>query len=156
MRKDGKELLLVMFIAIMGGLTAILVILTPSIITYVQFSNIQQDYAATDALVLLVEDALSDPKIHEEIYRYSCANNYLTYSDSSGYYGQKSNGKEYWAPDGSGKATTITFNPKRSLFSATSYQLDEAIVNDMTYGNGSRGESRIIEVMQLGHDSFRA
>ena len=44
--------------------------------------------------------------------------------------------EEFWAPDGTGCATTITFNPQVKG-AQTVYYLDEAIVNDMAWGNGS-------------------
>ena len=51
--------------------------------------------------------------------------------------------EEFWAPDGSGAAVTITFNPENGK-----YNISEGIVNDMTFGNGSVAEKRTAEGVQ--------
>ena len=133
---------LIVVIAVLAIITAML---SPTLITYTERSRAQKDYSSMDEVVNAVELAIADQNIHDEAYRYSCANNYITYTDSSGKYGQKVNDEEFWAPDGSGRATTITFNPVKNSFGSTTYKLDEAIVNDMTYDNGSTGEKRTMK-----------
>lgn len=88
--------------------------------------------------------ALADPNVLDEMVQYSCTNNYVTYTDSSGVYGAKYVDEEYWAPDGSGFCTTITLNPETNVSGDTVYRLDTALVNDMTYGNGSVAQNRIM------------
>lgn len=138
--KKGFSLIeLIIVIAVMAVLVAIL---APKLLQYTDRSRAQKDTSAMDEVVNAVQLALSDSNNYDEMLRYSCDNNYVTYTDSSGEYGQKLNDEEYWAPDGAGRATTITFNPTSSFWGST-YKLDEAIVNDMTYGNGSTaGETR--------------
>ena len=144
-KSKNKGFSMVELIVVIAVLAIIIAILSPTLITYVERSRAQKDYSSMDEVVNAVEIAMADQNIHDEVYRYSCANNYITYTDSSGKYGQKIKDEEFWAPDGSGRATTITFNPVKNAFGATIYKLDEAIVNDMTYGNGSTGQSRTMQ-----------
>ena len=119
----------VVIMAIMGA------VLAPTLIQYMEESRISSDLQTGEALVSSVNNALSDPSVLDEVYHYSVSNNFITYSDSSGTYASQVNDEEYWAPDGQGWATTITFNP--AIDGSAQYVLTEAIVNDMTYNNGS-------------------
>lgn len=119
----------VVIMAIMGA------VLAPTVIQYMEESRISSDLQTGEALVSSVNNALSDPAVLDEVYHYSVSNNFITYSDSSGTYASQINDEEYWAPDGQGWATTITFNP--AIDGSAQYVLTEAIVNDMTYNNGS-------------------
>lgn len=119
-------------IVVIGILTTVL---APTLIKYMEESRISSDLQTGQALVNSVNNALSDPAVFDEVYHYSVSNNFITYSDSSGTYASQSNDQEYWAPDGMGWATTITFNP--ALAGGTEYLLTEVIINDMTYNNGS-------------------
>ena len=143
--KNENGFSMVELIVVIAVMAIVIMILSPSLITYVERSRAQEDYSSMDEVVNAVEIAMADQNIHDEVYRYSCANNYITYTDSSGKYGQKINDEEFWAPDGSGRATTITFNPTKNAFGATTYKLEDAIINDMTWGNGSSGEKRTME-----------
>ena len=94
-----------------------------------------------DEIVHAFNMALVDSNIFDEAREYSIENNYLTYTDSSGVYGSKYTDEEFWAPDGSGHAVTITFNPDKN----GNYIIANGIVNDMTYGNGSVAPERVAE-----------
>lgn len=119
-------------ILVMAIMTAVL---APTLIKYMEESRIASDQQTGEALVRSVNNALSDPAVFDEVYHYSVSNNFITYSDSSGTYASQINDQEYWAPDGQGWATTITFNPAQD--GSTEYVLTEAVINDMTYNNGS-------------------
>lgn len=119
----------------------LLAILTPSILRYVENSRMQKDDSAMDEVCHGILYALSDSEIFDEAVSYSIPNNYVTYTDSSGVYGAKYTDEEFWAPDGSGEAVTITFNPDEN----GTYTLANGLVNDMTYGNGSVADSRTAE-----------
>lgn len=145
-KKKGFSLVeLIVVIAIMA---VFLAVLAPQLLRYVENSRVQKDVSTMDEVVNAVELTLSDEEGFDEMFRYSCDNNYITYSDSSGIYGQKVNDNEYWAPDGSGKATTITFNPTKKGIKTT-YEISEAIVNDITYGNGSVGQEREVKGSEI-------
>ena len=122
----------VVAIVVMAVMTAVL---APTLIRYMEESRIASDLQMGQSLVRSVNNALSDPLVFDEVYHYSVSNNYLTYSDSSGTYASQVQDEEYWAPDGQGWATTITFNP--ALSGESEYILTEVIINDMTYNNGS-------------------
>lgn len=124
-----EVIIAIVIMSIMGA------VLAPTLIRYMEESRIASDLQTGQALVDSVNNALSDPAVFDEVYHYSVSNNFITYSDSSGTYASQSNDQEYWAPDGMGWATTITFNP--ALAGGTEYLLTEAIINDMTYNNGS-------------------
>ena len=119
-----------------GILVVIVAILVPSIIFYAERSRAQKDESATSEIVRAVELAVAEDDIFDEVFHYSIKNNFITYTDSNGEYGVTVEDGEYWAPDGSGKAVTITFNPVREGMNSN-YNLANGIVNDMTYGNGS-------------------
>ena len=94
-----------------------------------------------DEICNVAQLALADSETFDEVFSYSISNNYVTYSDSSGEYGKMVEDEEYWAPDGSGHAVTITWNPDEN----GNYTLGEGLVNDMTFGNGSVGQSRTVD-----------
>lgn len=130
-KKKGFTLLeLVAVIAIMAVLLAVL---APSLMRYVERSRKQRDETTLDEVCHAVKLAMSDSGTFDEVYGYTIPNNFITYTDSSGIYGQQIKDEEFWAPDGSGRAVTITFNPDEN----GEYTVGRAIVNDMTYGNGS-------------------
>ena len=140
--KNKKGFSLVELIVVIAVLAVIAVLLVPTITKYVENSRAQKDVSAMDEVVNAVQLSMSEQDCYDEMFRYSCTNNYVTYTDSSGNYGQQLKDEEYWAPDGAGRATTITFNPIKDEFGRTYYSLDRAIINDMTYGNGSVAQSR--------------
>lgn len=146
MRKSkNKGFSLIELIVVIAILVVFAAVLIPSIIQYTENSRAQKDASAMDEVVNAFQLALADEQCFDEMLKYSCTNNYLTYSDSSGNYGQQINDGEFWAPDGSGRATTITFNPEIGPDGKTVYKMESAIVNDMSYGNGSDGQNRIME-----------
>lgn len=128
-------------VVIIAILVVLLAVFAPMLISNVETSRIQKDDSTMDELVNAVRLAITDSETFDETYDYSIPNNYMTYSDSSGVYGQQIADEEYWAPDGSGEGVTITFNPDEN----GNYDLSKGIVNDMTYGNGSVAEKRTAE-----------
>lgn len=142
-RKKGFTVVELMIIVAVIAVVTVLV--APSLIRYIDNSRAQKDESAMDELVEAVRLQVANDKIFDEVYYYSIANNFLTYSDSTGHYGSKEMEGEFWAPDGSGRATTITFNPEPDG-RRSKYVLSDALVNDMTYKNGSIAhEQRIAE-----------
>lgn len=134
-RKKGFSLVeALVAITVMGVLIAVL---SPVLINHVEKSKMEKDVAGTNELINAVVVATSNDAIVDEIYEHYIDNNYITYSDSSGEYGNPLKDEEYWAPDGSGPAITITFNPTDG-----EYIIEKGIINDMTFGNGSKGEPR--------------
>lgn len=115
---------------------AVLVIVTgvlaPALLRYMENSRTQRDLSAMDELVRAFQLALVEPDILDEGLTYEIGNNFVTYTDSSGIYGSQVTDEEFWAPDGSARGTTITFNPENNT-----YTLADGFVNEMTYGNGS-------------------
>ena len=142
---NKKGFSLVEIVVVVAILIVFLAVLAPSLLRYTEDSRAQKDMSAADEITNAVKLALSDSNCFDEMYQYSIDNNFITYSDSSGIYGSQNTDEEYWAPDGSGKATTITFNPDENGV----FLLDNAIVNDMTYGNGSIAPPRVIEGAKL-------
>ena len=134
---------LVELIVAIGILAVLTAVLAPTLSSNVERSRAQRDASAMDEIVRVVQKAVSQSTGYDEMLLYSCDNNYVTYTDSSGNYGQQEKSNEFWAPDGLGKATTITFNPKSGALWST-YEIEDAIVNDMTFGNGSSGENRVM------------
>ena len=145
MKNKNKGFSLVELIVVIAVLAVIAAVLAPSLMQYTENSRAQKDVSAMDEVVNAVQLAVADEKCFDEVIQYSCTNNYLTYSDSSGNYGQQINDGEFWAPDGSGKAVTITFNPEFGSNNQVVYDLSKALVNDMTYGNGSTTSGRVME-----------
>ena len=145
LQSKNKGFSLVELIVVIAILVVFAAVLIPSLLQYTENSRAQKDVSAMDEVVNAVQLAMADQNCYDEMLQYSCTNNYITYTDSSGVYGQVIADGEYWAPDGSGRATTITFNPEVGPNGDTIYNLDTALVNDMTYGNGSNGENRVME-----------
>ena len=145
MIKNKKGFSLVELIVVIAILVVFAAILIPSLLQYTENSRAQKDVSTMDEVVNAVQLALADEKCFDEALQYSCTNNYLTYSDSSGNYGQQINDGEFWAPDGSGRATTITFNPEYGSNNQIIYDISKGIINDMTYGNGSVAQDRVME-----------
>ena len=123
----------VVAVAILVVLAAVLI---PTLIPYVEDTRKAKDMKLAEEMVEVARFAVSKVDIFDEVYHYAITNNYITYSDSSGSYGQTVEDEEFWAPDGLGHATTITFNPV-DVNGTLKYVMSEAIINDMTYGNGS-------------------
>ena len=109
--KNKRGFSMVELIVVIAVLAVIAVILVPTITKYVENSRAQKDVSVMDEVVNTVQLSMSEQDCYDEMFRYSCTNNYVTYTDSSDNYGQQIKDEEYWAPDGSGRATTITFNP---------------------------------------------
>lgn len=146
---NKKGFSMVEIIVIIAIMIVLLAILTPSILRYVENSRMQKDESAMDEVCNGFLLALSDAETFDEAISYAIPNNYVTYTDSSGIYGAKYVDEEFWAPDGSGHAVTITFNPDENGI----YHLAEGLVNDMTYGNGSVADTRISESVKQGYFS---
>lgn len=147
-RNRNKGFSLTEVIVVVAIMAVLLMVLLPSLLRYTEDSRAQKDETSMDEVINAVQLALADQNCFDEMLHYSIDNNYITYTDSSGVYGQIIADGEFWAPDGSGRATTITFNPEEGPQSKTQYRLDKAIVNDMTYGNGSVANDRVISGTQ--------
>lgn len=137
-RNKNKGFSLVEILVALGIMAVLIAVLTPFLINHVEESRREKDVAGTNELVNAVSLATANDAIVDEIYEHYIENNYITYSDSSGQYGNPMRDEEYWAPDGAGPAVTITFNPNDN----GEYVIEKGIINDMTFGNGSKGESR--------------
>ena len=135
---ENKGFTLVEIVVVIAIMLVLLAILAPSLLRYTENSRMQKDDSAMDELCGTVQLALADAEIFDEACSYAIPNNYITYTDSSGVYGAKYVDEEFWAPDGSGNAVTITFNPDNN----GNYTIANGLVNDMTYGNGSVADSR--------------
>ena len=118
-------------------IVAVLVVVTgmliPAVVKYTESSREQRDISAMEELVRAFQLSIVDADVLDEGLYYEIGNNFLTYTDSSGTYGAQNVDEEFWAPDGSGRATTITFNPDDK----GNFVLADGYVNEMTYGNGS-------------------
>ena len=136
-----KGFSLVEIVVIIAIMIVLLAVLTPSLLRYTETSRMQKDHSAMDELCGTVQLALADAETFDEACSYAILNNYITYTDSSGVYGAKYTDEEFWAPDGSGEAVTITFNPDEN----GNYTIANGLVNDMTYGNGSVADGRTAE-----------
>ena len=134
-RIQGKKkgFTLVEVSVVVAVLVVVVAFLAPALINYTEQSRIQKDMSATSELVGAFERALIESDVLDESLRYEIGNNFLTYTDSTGTYASQNTDAEFWAPDGSGRAVTITFNPDES----GSYVLADGYVNEMTFGNGS-------------------
>ena len=133
-----KGFTLVEIVVIIAIMVVLLAILSPSLLRYTENSRKQKDDSAMDELCNTIQLALADAETFDEACSYVITNNYVTYTDSSGLYGAMYADEEFWAPDGSGNAVTITFNPDEN----GNYTIADGLVNDMTYGNGSVADSR--------------
>ena len=138
---DIRGFSLVEITVVVAILIVLLAVLTPSLLRYTENSRMQKDESAMDELCNAIKLAMADSIIFDEVCSYAIPNNYITYTDSSGIYASKFTDEEFWAPDGSGHAVTITFNPDGDGV----YTVAQGIVNDMTYGNGSVADSRTAE-----------
>lgn len=140
-KKSGFSFIELM--VVIAILAVFLAVLAPSLLSYVENSRMQKDDSAMEEVVNAVQLAITDSATFDEVYNYCIPNNYVTYTDSSGKYANRTMDEEFWAPDGSGAAVTITFNPENGK-----YNISEGIVNDMTFGNGSVAEKRTAEGVQ--------
>ena len=138
-----KGFTFVELVVVIAVLAVLLAVLAPSLLSYVELSRMQKDDSTMDEVVNAVQLAITDSATFDEVYSYCIPNNYVTYTDSSGKYANRTMDEEFWAPDGSGAAVTITFNPENGK-----YKISEGIVNDMTFGNGSVAEKRTAEGVQ--------
>ena len=145
LQSKNKGFSLVELIVVIAILVVFAAVLIPSLLQYTENSRAQKDESAMDEVVNAVQLALADQDCFDEMLQYSCTNNFVTYSDSTGDYASQAIDGEFWAPDGAGRATTITFNPETGSNNATIYRMDSAIINDMTYGNGSVAHGRVME-----------
>ena len=81
-RKKGFSLVeLVIIIAIVAILIAVL---APSLMTYTERSRSQKDATTMDEVVNAVQLAMADQKCYDEMIKYSCSNNFITYKKSIG------------------------------------------------------------------------
>ncbi|MBQ8627348.1 MAG: leucine-rich repeat protein [Agathobacter sp.] len=141
LKNKKKGFTLVELIVVIAIMVVLLAVLAPSLLRYVENSRMQRDDSAMDEVCNSVQLAMADSNTFDEVFEYSIPNNYVTYTDSSGVYGAKYTDEEFWAPDGSGQAVTITFNPDEN----GDYDIAKAMVNDMTLGNGSVADQRTAE-----------
>ena len=132
-KKNRKGFTMVEVAIMVAVLVIIIGVLAPALLRYTEESRAQRDLSAMSEVVHAVQLAMVEPDILDEGLQYEIGNNFLTYTDSSGIYAAQGTDEEFWAPDGSGRATTITFNPTDD----GTYILADAFVNEMTYGNGS-------------------
>ncbi len=134
MRKNkNKGFTLVELTVVIAIMAVLLAVSVPSLLRYTEQSRMQRDESAMSEVCNAVFLALADADTFDEVFSYVVPNNYIAYTDSSGVFGQKIADEEFWAPDGSGMAVTITFNPDADA----TYHLAEGMVNDMSFGNGS-------------------
>ena len=142
--KDIRGFSLVEITVIVAIMIVLLAVLVPSLLRYVEDSRMQKDDSAMDEVCNAFQLALADSNTFDEAVSYAVPNNYVTYTDSSGIYGVKNTDEEFWAPDGSGHAVTVTFNPTNN----GTFIIADGRVNDMTTGNGSVATPRIAEGLQ--------
>lgn len=144
---------LIVVIAIMAVMTAVL---APSLLSYVERSRAQKDDSAMGEVVNVIELALSDQNVFDEVYAYAHAGNYSCYIDQeeegydTGHPAQKivnkvasgdkkaqytfdSNARlkdetVFWAA-GNMRGVTITFQPEMVGNSKTQYKIANGIVN---------------------------
>lgn len=141
---QNKGFSFVEVVVVIAIVVVLLAVLAPSLLRYTEASRMQKDESAMDEVCNVVQLAMADSEIFDEVYSYSIPNNYVTYTDSSGVYATQTTDEEFWAPDGSGHAVTITWNPDEN----GNYIISEGLVNDMTYGNGSVADSRTADDLQ--------
>lgn len=133
LRKNKKGFTLIEVSIIIAVLVVIIGVLAPALIRYTEQSRIQRDISAMDEVVRAFQLALVESDILDESLEYEIGNNFVTYTDSSGIYGSQLTDEEFWAPDGSARGTTVTFNPTEN----GTIVLADGFVNEMTFGNGS-------------------
>lgn len=139
--KERKGFTLIELVIVIAILAVLLAVFAPLLFSHVEESRMQSDESEMSEVVNAVNLAITDSAIFDEVSYYSIPNNYVTYTDSSGVYGQQIIDAEYWAPDGSGEGVTITFNPDEKGI----YELSKGVVNDITYGNGTHSELQITD-----------
>lgn len=135
---NNKGFSLVELTVVVAVLVVLIGIFAPALLRYTEDSRIQKDESAMDEVCNSVKLAISDAETFDEVCSYAIPDNYITYTDSSGSYGARFTDEEYWAPDGSGHAMTITFNPDEN----GDFDIANGVVNNMTNGNGSVAEAR--------------
>ena len=113
-KKSGFSFIELM--VVIAILAVLLAVLAPSLLSYVENSRMQKDDSAMEEVVNAVQLAITDSATFDEVYSYCIPNNYVTYTDSSGKYANRTMDEEFWAPDGSGAAVTITFNPENGKY----------------------------------------
>lgn len=139
--KERKGFTLIELVIAIAILAVLLAVFAPLLFSHIEESRMQSDESEMSEVVNAVHLAITDSAIFDEAYNYSIPNNYITYTDSSGVYGQRIIDAEYWAPDGSGEGVTITFNPDEKGI----YELSKGVVNDIAYGNGTHSELQITD-----------
>lgn len=127
LKNNKKGFSLVELIVVIAITAVLMAILVPSLLRNVERSRMQRDDSAMSEVVESVKLALCDFDTYDEAYEYAAEGNYLTYTDSSGVYGQRMMDEERWTPDGSGKCLTITFNPDEN----GTYDIAKCRINDM-------------------------
>ena len=142
----NKGFTLIEIVVVISIMIVLLAVLAPFLLRYVENSRMQKDESAMDEVVNAVHLAMSDANIFDEVTEYLVDNNYLTYTDSSGVYGAKYTDEEYWAPDGHGKAMTITFSKNED----GNYVLSEGQINNITLGNSAIVTTRNIATEKQG------
>lgn len=141
---ENKGFTLVELVVVIAVMAVLLAVLAPALLRNVEESRMQKDESAMGEVCHSIKLAMSDAEIYDEVCAYAIPNNYITYSDSSGVYGAQYTDEEFWAPDGSGRAVTITFNPDEN----GNYDIANGLVNNMTLGNGSVAEARTADGVQ--------
>lgn len=139
--EERKGFTLIELVIAIAILAVLLAVFSPLLFSHVEESRMQSDESEMSEVVNAVNLAITDSAIFDEVSNYGVPNNYITYTDSSGVYGQQIIDAEYWAPDGSGEGVTITFNPDEKGI----YELSKGIVNDIASGNGTHAELQITD-----------
>ena len=139
--KEKKGFTLIELVIAIAILAVLLAVFAPLLFSHIEESRMQSDESEMSEVVNAVHLAITDSNVFDEAYNYCIPNNYITYTDSSGVYGQRIIDAEYWAPDGSGEGVTITFNPDEKGI----YELSKGIVNDIAYGNGTHSGLQITD-----------
>lgn len=126
LKNNKKGFSLIELIVVIAIMVVLLMVLVPSLLRYVEKSRMQRDDSAMSEVVQCTKIAINKTEVYDECFDYAASGNFTGYIDSDG----KVTGKrdeERWAPSGSGKTLTITFNPDENGF----YSMEKARVNDM-------------------------
>lgn len=126
LKNNKKGFSLIELIVVIAIMVVMLMVLVPSLLRYVEKSRMQRDDSAMSEVVHCTKIAINKTEVYDECFDYAASGNFTGYIDSDG----KVTGKrdeERWAPSGSGKTLTITFNPDENGF----YSMEKARVNDM-------------------------
>ena len=126
LKNNKKGFSLIELIVVIAIMVVMLMVLVPSLLRYVEKSRMQRDDSAMSEVVQCTKIAINKTEVYDECFDYAASGNFTGYIDSDG----KVTGKrdeERWAPSGSGKTLTITFNPDENGF----YSMEKARVNDM-------------------------